>query len=56
MMRKSSADFLLVETGGGLVEDQHLAGEIDGTGDGDHLLDGDGETAELGGAGSISRP
>ncbi len=35
-------DFTRVETGGRLIEHQHLAGKIDGAGNGDDLADGDG--------------
>ena len=39
---KQHLHFLRVETGGRLVENQYLAGKIDGPGDGDDLLDRDG--------------
>jgi hypothetical protein len=39
---------LRVETGGRLVEDEHLGGDVDGPRDGDHLLHGDGVGAEQG--------
>ena len=44
---KQHLHFLRVEAGGRLVENQHLAGEIDGAGDRHDLLDGDGKAVEL---------
>src|SRR5690606_21026925 len=44
---EQALDLLAVETGRGFVEDQHLARELDGAGNGDDLLDGDGMAAEF---------
>ena len=41
-------DFFFVEAGGGFVEDEEAGGAIEGAGDRDHLLERDGEGAELG--------
>ena len=47
---------LRVEAGGRLVEDQHLARELDGAGDGDDLLHGDRVGCPARSHGSMSRP
>src|SRR6185436_12242055 len=44
--REEVLDLVGVEAGGGFVEDEHFRFDIEGAGNGDHLLNGEGITAK----------